>query len=135
MNSKQFMIVVVITFIVGMVWLVSDIIFNTKASIPISEKLQSSLEPINPTFNSRILEVIGSETMSTSEVAVNEPTVLQAPVDELVIEPAESPTASAVPSPVSSSIPAQSATPNPNLTPLITVPAATTSANPLLPTP
>ena len=133
MNSKQFMIVVVITFIVGMVWLVSDIIFNTKASIPISEKLQSSLEPINPTFNARILGVINSETISTKDVTVNAPP-LQNQADTLTIEPVESPVASAEPVALPSSSPLQSATPNPNLTPLIAVPAATTSANPL-PTP
>lgn len=48
-----------------MVWLVSDIIFNTKASIPISPNLQTLLEPINPNFNPRVLEIVNSEVRET----------------------------------------------------------------------
>lgn len=61
MNSKQFATIVVITFIVGIIWLVSDIIFNTKASIPDNPKLNTLLQPINPNFNPRILNLIEKE--------------------------------------------------------------------------
>ena len=61
MTSKQFATIVAITFIVGIIWLVSDIIFNTKASIPDNPKLNTLLEPINPNFNPRILNLIGNE--------------------------------------------------------------------------
>jgi hypothetical protein len=58
MNKKEFIIVLVATFIAVMVWLVADILFNTKASVPISPKLQSLLEPISPSFDGRILEQV-----------------------------------------------------------------------------
>ncbi len=80
MNSRQFAIVIGITFIVGMVWLAADIIFNTKASIEISPKLQTLLESVNPNFNSRVLEIIEKETLDISDVKVTaapEPPVTQ----------------------------------------------------------
>lgn len=58
MNQRQFALVLTITFFVGMVWLISDILFNTKASIPVSDKLESLLEPINPNFNPKVLKDI-----------------------------------------------------------------------------
>ncbi len=66
MNNRQFTTVAIITFLVGMVWLAADIIFNTKASIPISPKLESLLEPVNPGFNARVLEVIDKEVLDIS---------------------------------------------------------------------
>lgn len=65
MNQRQFVLVLTITFFVGMVWLISDIIFNTKASIPISDKLESLLEPVNPNFDPRVLKDI-EETADTN---------------------------------------------------------------------
>lgn len=91
MNSKQFAMVVGITFFVGMVWLVSDIIFNTKASIPISPKLETSLEPVNPNFNSRILDIIGTEV---SEIGVDIP----APTPTASVSPAASILPATIPS-------------------------------------
>lgn len=72
MNNRQFVILVIITFFVGMVWLIADIIFNTKASIPISPKLQTLLEPVNPNFNERVLEIIGKETLSRNAISVSD---------------------------------------------------------------
>lgn len=66
MSGKQFAIVVSITFIVGMIWLISDIIFNTKPSIPLNPKLETILQPVNPNFNSRVLEIIDTEVSDTS---------------------------------------------------------------------
>lgn len=70
MNSRQFAVVVSITFFVGMLWLITDIIFKTKASIPISPKLESLLEPINPNFDSKILDLIDKETLDKSSVLI-----------------------------------------------------------------
>lgn len=72
MRNKQFLTLIIITFFVGMVWLIADIIFNTKASIPISDKLQTLLEPVNPNFNARVLEIIDKETLDQSLVPVSE---------------------------------------------------------------
>ena len=69
MNSKQFATVLVITFIVGMIWLGADIWRNTKASVPVSDKLQAALEPVTPTFNNRVLEIINKEVLSKSSVS------------------------------------------------------------------
>lgn len=71
MSSKQFAAIVVITFIVGIIWLVSDIIFNTKASIPDNPQLNTLLEPINPNFNSRVLELIAGEVPGTDTIPVS----------------------------------------------------------------
>lgn len=77
MSGKQFAIIVVITFIVGMIWLISDIIFNTKASITVSEKLEDLLQPVNPTFNSRVLDVIEREVIDADTAQSVSTTVIQ----------------------------------------------------------
>lgn len=66
MSGKQFATIVTITFIVGMLWLVFDIIFNTKPSIPVSPQLETLLKPINPNFNPRVLDVIDKEVLDRS---------------------------------------------------------------------
>lgn len=63
MTGKQFATILTITFIVGMVWLVSDIIFNTKPSIPANPQLEILLKPINPNYDPRVLEVIDKEVI------------------------------------------------------------------------
>lgn len=68
MSGKQFAIIVSITFIVGMMWLISDIIFNTKPSIPTSPKLENLLKPVSPNFNSRVIEIIDNEVVDGKEV-------------------------------------------------------------------
>lgn len=73
MNNKQFAVVATITFLVGMVWLITDIIFKTKASIPISAKLESSLEEVNPNFDSKVLDIIDKETLDKLSVTVPPP--------------------------------------------------------------
>lgn len=73
MSPKQFATIIVITFIVGIIWLVSDIIFNTKASIPDNPKLNTLLEPINPNFNPRVLKLIDEEVPLTASIPVNKP--------------------------------------------------------------
>lgn len=74
MSGKQFAIIVTITFIVGMVWLISDIIFNTKPSIPVSPKLETLLQPVNPNFNSRVLDIIDQEVIDPSSLQNKNPT-------------------------------------------------------------
>lgn len=68
MNIRQFTIIIIITFFVGMAWLAFDIIYNTKPSIIISPKLESNLEPVNPNFNARVLDLI-SEVPEAAPVA------------------------------------------------------------------
>ena len=90
MNNKQFAIVAAITFFAGMVWLISDIIFNTKASIEISPKLQSSLESVNPNFNPRVLQIIEAEVSEPGPVALQ-----STPPPEIIAEPVVEATGSA----------------------------------------
>lgn len=73
MSSKQFATIIIITFIVGIIWLVSDIIFNTKASIPDNPKLNILLEPINPNFNPRVLNLINDEVPLTTSIPISRP--------------------------------------------------------------
>lgn len=88
MSSKQFATIVVITFIVGIIWLISDIIFNTKASIPDNPQLNTLLEPINPNFNSRVLEVIAEEVPSTDTIPTSQGSAALTPVTETAIQTA-----------------------------------------------
>lgn len=123
MNSKQFATVLVITFVVGMIWLAADIMFNTKASIPVSDTLQSTLEQVNPTFNGRVLEMIAAETLSTNEIQVTTPApVTETNVDE--IRPAPSSTQSASPAataPTAAETVPSPSPQNPDITPIITI--------------
>lgn len=91
MRNKQFLTLVIITFFVGMVWLIADIIFNTKASIPISDKLQTLLEPVNPNFNARVLEIIDKETLDQSLVPASEAVPMPSPSPEPAFIPASEP--------------------------------------------
>ena len=67
MNQRQFALVLTITFFVGIVWLVFDVLFNTKASIPVSDKLEFLLEPINPNFNPEVLKDIDKIANTNSQ--------------------------------------------------------------------
>lgn len=122
MNSKQFATVLVITFIVGMFWLIADIWRNTKASIPVSDKLQATLEQVNPTFNGRVLQTIQSETLSKNDIQVTTPAVpapSEAPISDTL--PAASPEPSPIAAPQPSAQPAASPSSNPGITPIITI--------------
>lgn len=57
MNRKEFLFLIVATFIVIMIWVTSDII-HTHSSIVIDSKLQETLEDVNPNFDSNTLEKI-----------------------------------------------------------------------------
>jgi hypothetical protein len=92
MKNKQFAVIASITFFVGMVWLIADIIFNTKASIPISDKLQTLMEPVNPTFNARVLEIIERQTLDRSSITVTD--AIPSPAPSL-----ETPVPSSIPEP------------------------------------
>jgi hypothetical protein len=64
MTGKQFATILVITFIVGLIWLVSDILFNVKPSVPVNPQLNTLLQPINPNFDPRVLEMIENEVVT-----------------------------------------------------------------------
>lgn len=85
MSNKQFAIISSITFFVGMVWLIADILFNTKASIPLNPKLESAIEEVNPNFNTDILDTISKETLGKNDITATE----SLPVPEIFTEPSE----------------------------------------------
>ena len=88
MSGKQFAVIVIITFIVGMIWLVSDIIFNTKASISVSPQLETALQPVSPNFESKTLEVIAREV--SGEDLIETPQAPIAPIVPITPSPAAS---------------------------------------------
>lgn len=57
MNKKEFMIILIITFFVIMVWIIAEII-HSKPSVPVDPKLQQLLDPIDPNFDTSTLERI-----------------------------------------------------------------------------
>lgn len=107
MTGKQFATILMITFIVGIIWLVSDILFNTKPSVPVNPKLDSLLQPINPNFNPRVLEIIRNEVPDTASIP--EPTPVTTPKPSSVTSPVPSRSTSPIltPQPAISSISGQ----------------------------
>ncbi len=57
MNRKEFIITLVATFIVVMIWIIADIL-HTRTSVPTSSNLNLLIEPLNPTFDQQTLEKI-----------------------------------------------------------------------------
>lgn len=57
MNRKEFIIILIVTFFVIMVWVVAEII-HSKPSVEVDSKIQSLIEPINPTFDQTILDKV-----------------------------------------------------------------------------
>ena len=80
MTKKEFIIVLVITFIATMVWVISDIIFNTKPSVIIDAKLQSSLEDISPSFDNKILDQISKLSLPSTPIPQNTPAIFPSPL-------------------------------------------------------
>lgn len=58
MNRKEFIIVLVITFLVFMVWVIAEII-HAKPSIPIDPKIQALLTPVDPNLDKATLDKVG----------------------------------------------------------------------------
>lgn len=57
MIKSEFMVILVITFLVIMAWLVFGII-HTRASIEVTPQLQDTLESINPNFDQATLDQV-----------------------------------------------------------------------------
>lgn len=50
MSSKEFLIIVIATFLTVVGWVVFDII-HKRASVEIPSNIQQIIEPVNPNFN------------------------------------------------------------------------------------
>lgn len=55
MNRKEFVVVLIFTFIVIVIWIIADIIY-AEPSITVDPRVQKLLEPVDPTFDTSILE-------------------------------------------------------------------------------
>lgn len=55
MTKKEWLMAAILTFITICTWIIFDII-HTRSSVEIPEDIQAVLEPINPNFDTKILE-------------------------------------------------------------------------------
>lgn len=55
MTKKEWLIAAILTFITICAWVIFDII-HTRSSVEIPKDVQEVLEPINPNFDTKILE-------------------------------------------------------------------------------
>lgn len=57
MGKKEFIVILSITFIVIVIWIITDIL-HTKSSVPVNTDLNKTLEPVNPSFDTETLKMI-----------------------------------------------------------------------------
>lgn len=57
MNKKEFVVILTITFIVFMIWIITDIIL-AKPSVSRDPRLNSLLGPVDPIFDKSVIEEI-----------------------------------------------------------------------------
>ena len=55
MTRKEWLVAAILTFITILAWVVFDIA-HTRAKVEIDPKTQQIIEPINPNFNTQILQ-------------------------------------------------------------------------------
>jgi hypothetical protein len=61
MNNRQFLIVIIVTFVIIIIWIIADII-HTRPSIEVNPKLSTLLSPLNPNFDSKVIDQIKEVT-------------------------------------------------------------------------
>ena len=111
MNRKEFIFVLIVTFIVILIWIAAEII-HSRPSVPIDPNVQDLLTPLNPGFDEETLKEIES-TNFENNISSNP-------------APQASPTNS--PNPQATTSPSPSASPSPSPTPQIsTQPTGTSS--------
>lgn len=65
MEKKEFVLVIIFTFVVVMIWIASDI-YHTHSNITISPKLKQTLEPVDPNFDTATLKRVASNSSNLS---------------------------------------------------------------------
>lgn len=75
MTNRQFVVVIIITFIVIVIWIVADIL-HTKPSVEVNPKLTTLLTPINPNFDPKVISQI-KEVIPVGDI---EPELPQTPI-------------------------------------------------------
>lgn len=63
MTKKEWLVATILTFLTICAWVVFDIL-HSRASVEIPTKVQEVIEPINPQFNTSILEPNSTESGS-----------------------------------------------------------------------
>lgn len=75
MLKKEFIFVLIFTFLVVMVWVGANII-HTKSAVPITPELQETLDPVDPVFDADTLNKVSQIKplgVSQSAPAINLP--------------------------------------------------------------
>lgn len=57
MNKKEWLIAAILTFLTICAWVVFDIL-HARATVEIPKNVQEVIEPINPEFNTSVLESV-----------------------------------------------------------------------------
>ena len=55
MNKKEWLVAVILTFVTIIAWVIFDII-HTRSQVEIPTNLQNLIEPIDPNFNTSVLD-------------------------------------------------------------------------------
>src|SRR6188768_1670474 len=86
MNRIELVLVLLFTFFVIVVWITSDVIL-VKPNTPEDPKIQSMLEPLTPTFDSKAIELINSTKLEQPVREVQVPTPIPQPTPQLSPSP------------------------------------------------
>lgn len=78
MNKKEFIIILIITFFVIMVWIFSEIL-HSKPSVPTDPKLTSLLDSIDSNFDKTILEKVKNIRQTVASPKAEAPVVQATP--------------------------------------------------------
>lgn len=65
-TKKEFLVVLVITFIVTMLWIIAEIL-HTRPGTPLNPKIQTLIQDINPEFDQETLKLINTKLNSLPE--------------------------------------------------------------------
>jgi hypothetical protein len=90
MNRIEFVLVLLFTFFVIVVWVTSDIIL-VKPNTPDDPKIQTMIEPLNPAFDQEAMQLINNRTLSTPIRPTPRPTTTTATPALLLPTPSTSP--------------------------------------------
>lgn len=55
MSGKQFLYILIATFITVIIWVALDIL-HTRSQVPVSTEIQQLIEPINPVFDQEAID-------------------------------------------------------------------------------
>jgi hypothetical protein len=89
MSKKELVIILIITFIVIIIWVVSDI-FHSKPSVPLDPKLETILEPVDPNFDQETLAKLKNISLKSPPPISTKPNPTPTPLPRPSSSPIES---------------------------------------------